>query len=132
MANHLGSEGVVKIGANTLAELRSWEITETSDTIEDTTLSDTYRTYAAGLKAWSGRATAFWDETDTNGQMVLTAGASVTLNVYPEGATPTTSETYYTGTALVTSVQLSAQTNGMVEAQFNFTGTGTLSRSTLA
>ena len=132
MANHLGSEGVVKIGANTMAELRSWEITETADTIEDTTLSDTYRTYQTGLKAWSGRATCFWDETDTTGQMALTAGASVTLNVYPEGATPATSETYYTGTALVTSVQLSAQTNGMVEAQFNFTGTGTLSRSTLA
>lgn len=132
MANHLGSEGVVKIGANTMAELRSWEITETADTIEDTTLSDTYRTYQTGLKAWSGRATCFWDEADTTGQMALTAGASVTLNVYPEGATPATSETYYTGTALVTSVQLSAQTNGMVEAQFNFTGTGTLSRSTLA
>ena len=128
MANHLGSEGVVKIGANTMAELRSWEITETADTIEDTTLSDVYRTYQTGLKAWSGRATCFWDELDA-AQTALTTGSSITLNMMPEGNQVT--DTYYTGTALVTSMQLSAQTNGMVEAQFNFQGTGALTKSTL-
>ena len=129
MANHTGSEGVVRIGAtNLLAELRSWELTETADTIEDTVLSDTYRTYQTGLKAWSGRATCFWDELDA-AQTALTTGSSITLNMMPEGNQST--DTYYTGTALVTSMQLSAQTNGMVEAQFNFQGTGALTKSTL-
>ena len=136
MANHLGSEGLIKLGATggtaTIAELRSWEFQETADTIEDTVLSDLSRTYLTGLKSWSGSATCFWDELDTNGQMALTVGAAVVLNFYPEGATAATSETYYAGNAIVTSYTFSAQTGGMVEAQFSFTGNGVLTKATLA
>ena len=72
MANHTGVDGVVKVGTNTVAEVRNWSVSESADTIEDTTINDTSRTYQAGLKSWSGSLTAFWDETDTNGQVALT------------------------------------------------------------
>ena len=128
MANHIGQEGVIRIGAtNLLSELRSWELQETSDTIEDTVLSDLSRTYQTGLKSWSGSATCFWDELDP-AQISLTVGVSITLNMYPEGNQ--TGDVFYTGTALVTSYTFSAQTGGMVEAQFSFTGTGALTKST--
>ena len=35
MANHKGSEGTVKVGANAVAEIKSYSLTETADTIED-------------------------------------------------------------------------------------------------
>ena len=54
MATHTGSEGTVKIGANAIAEIRSYSIEETGDTIEDTTMGDSARTYKAGLKDFSG------------------------------------------------------------------------------
>lgn len=128
MANHIGQEGVIRIGAtNLLAELRSWELQETADTIEDTVLSDLSRTYQTGLKSWSGSATCFWDELDP-AQISLTVGASITLNMYPEGNQ--TGDVFYTGAAIVTSYTFSAQTGGMVEAQFSFTGTGALTKST--
>lgn len=129
MANHTGSEGTVRIGAtNAIAEIRSYTITETGDTIEDTSMGDASRTYRAGLKTWSGSVDCYWDELDTNGQNALTVGASVNLRVYPEGSA--TGAIYYTGTALVTGITRQASFDGMVEASFTFQGTGALSSAT--
>lgn len=130
MANHTGSEGTVRIGAtNNVAEIRSYTLTENGDTIEDTSMGDSSRTYRAGLKSWSGSVDCYWDETDTNGQNALTIGASVNLRVYPEGGASTA--TYYTGTALVTGITRQASFDGMVEASFTFQGTGALASATV-
>lgn len=130
MANHTGVDGVLKVGTNTVAEVRNWSINETADTLEDTTMNDTSRTYQAGLKSWSGSLTAFWDETDTNGQEALTVGSSATLNLYPEGAT--TGDIYYSGTAIVNSIGISVPTNGFVERTIGFQGSGALTKGTAA
>lgn len=124
MANHTGVDGVVKVGANAVAEMRNWSVNETADTIDDTTQNDTSKTFQVGLKSWSGSMTCFWDETDTTGQGALTVGASVTLNLYPEGAT--TGDQYGTGTALINSVGVAVPTNGMIERSIGFQGTGAL------
>lgn len=130
MANHKGSEGVVKVGAVTVAEVRGFEFTQSAETIEDTTLADTEKTFQVGNTEWSGSLSCWWDETDTTGQGALTAGASVTLNLYPEGAT--TGDKYYTGTALITSLAIANAINGIVSAEFQFKGTGALTLSTAA
>jgi len=130
MANHTGSEGVVKIGTNTLAEVRSWTLTNTADTIEDTTMGDSWRSFKSVLSAFTGSVVCYWDETDTNGQNALTSGSTVTLNLYPEGAS--TGDKYYSGSVIVTSIERTASFDGMVEATFSFQGTGTLSTSTAA
>ncbi len=44
MATHTGSEGTVKVGANAIAEIRSYSLEETADTAEDTSMGDSYRT----------------------------------------------------------------------------------------
>ena len=128
MSNHTGSEGTVKIGTDTLAEIKSFSIEESADTIEDTTLGDTARTFKSGLTGWSGSVECFWDETDT-AQIALTIGASVTLDVYPEGAT--SGDTHYSGTALVTGITRQASLDGMVEASFSFQGNGALTLGTV-
>lgn len=128
MANHTGVDGVIKISTNVVAEVRNWSINETADTIEDTTMNDTSRTYQVGLKGWSGSLTAFWDETDTNGQVALTIGASVTLELYPEGAT--TGDVKYSGTVIVNSIGISVPTNGMIERTIGFQGSGALTIGT--
>ena len=130
MATHTGSEGTVKIVANAIAEIRSYTIDETGDTIEDTTMGDSARTYKAGLKDFTGSVDVYWDETDTNGQMACTVGSSITLNVYPEGST--SGDTYYTGTALVTGFSVTGSFDGMVEASITFQGTGGLSKTTVS
>ena len=87
MATHTGSAGTVKVGSNAVAELRSWSLDQTQDTVETTKLGDTVKTYSVTQSSSSGTMDCFWDETDTNGQVACSIGATVTLNLYPEGAT---------------------------------------------
>lgn len=129
MANHKGSEGVVHVGTTAIAELRGYDFNESAATIPDTTLSDTWDTNKVGTKNWSGSATAWLDETDTNGQEALTVGAEVTLKFYVEGTG--TGATYKHGSAIVTGVQSSGAINGVVERNFNFTGNGALTQTTV-
>lgn len=128
MATHTGSEGTVKVGANAIAEIRSYSLEETADTVEDTSMGDTYRTHKTTLKSFSGSVDVFWDETDTNGQVALAVGSEVTINFYPEGST--TGDTYYTGTAIVTSKTVTGSFDGMVESTINVQGTGALTSAT--
>jgi hypothetical protein len=129
MATHTGSEGTVKVGANAIAEIRSFSLEETADTLEDTTMGDTARTYKSSLTTFTGSVDVFWDETDTTGQGALTIGASVTLNVYPEG--DASGDTYYTGTAIVTGVTRSSSFDGLVEASITVQGSGALTATTV-
>jgi hypothetical protein len=129
MATHKGSEGTVKSGANAIAEIRSYTITETADVLEDTTMGDASRTYLASLKTFTGSIECFWDETDTNGQLTLDVGSTVTINIYPEGST--SGDTYYTGSVIITEKSITASFDGMVEASFSFQGTGALSETTV-
>ena len=129
MAVHKGSEGTVKVGANAIAEIRSYSIEETSDTLETTTMGDSARTYTPNLTSWSGSVDVYWDETDATGQGALTVGAEITLNVYPEG--DTSADTYYTGAAIVTSVTKNASFDGLVEASISVQGTGALTSTTV-
>lgn len=129
MAVHKGSEGTVKVGANSVAEIRSFSLEESADTLETTSMGDTARTYLPSLTTFSGSVDVYWDETDTTGQGALTIGSEVTLNFYPEGAT--TGDTYYTGSAIVTGVTRSASFDGMVEASISVQGTGALTSTTV-
>jgi predicted secreted protein len=130
MATHAGSEGTVKVGANAIAEIRSFSIEETADTIEDTTMGDGARTYKPSLTSFSGSVDVFWDETDSTGQGALTIGAEVTLNLYPEGST--SGDTYLSGSAIVTSRSISSSFDGMVEMSISVQGNGALTTSTVA
>ena len=129
MATHAGSEGTVKVGSNAIAEIRSFSLEETADTLEDTTMGDTARTYKSSLRTFTGSVDVFWDETDTSGQGALTIGASVTLNVYPEG--DASGDTYYSGAAIVTGITRSSSFDGLVEASITVQGSGALTASTV-
>ena len=129
MATHKGSEGIVKVGSNSVAEIRSYSIEESADTLEDTSMGDSARTYKPSLTSFSGSLDVFWDETDTSGQGALSIGSEVTLNVYPEG--DTTGDIYYTGSAIVTGVSRTGAFDGLVEASISVQGNGALTETTV-
>ncbi len=128
MATHAGSEGVVFSGSNQILEVRSYTISETGETLEDTSLGDAARTYIPSLKTFTGSLDVFWDETDT-GQGDLDIGSTITLNLYPEGNT--SGDTYYTGSAIVTERSITASFDGLVEMSVSVQGTGALSETTV-
>jgi predicted secreted protein len=129
MATHKGSEGTVKVGSNAVAEIRSYSIEESADTLEDTSMGDSARSYKPSLTSFTGSLDVFWDETDTSGQGALSIGSEVTLNVYPEG--DTSGDTYYTGSAIVTGVSRTGSFDGLVEASISVQGNGALTESTV-
>jgi hypothetical protein len=129
MATHKGSEGVVKIGSNTVAEVTGFSFDETADTIETTALSNSARSYVSDLVTFSGSIDCFWDETDSTGQGAMSVGSTVTLNLYPEGGD--SGDTYYSGSAVVTSISRANAIGSMVTASFSFQGTNALTSATV-
>ena len=123
MANYLGRQGVVRVSSTTIGELRNYALASSSDTVEDTVIGDTFRTRRATLRTWSVSGDVYWDMTDA-GQISLTVGSSVTINLYPMG---TTAATYYSGGGIVTKFDVSAAFDGMVEGSIAVEGNGTLS-----
>lgn len=124
MATHSGSEGKIFIAGNQIAEVKSWSLEVTSDTVDASVIGTEWRKTQSTIKSWSGSMEAFWDEEDRNGQGKLTAGKTVTLNLYPQGNEE--GSNYFTGNVIITSIGYSASFDGLVEASFSFTGTGPL------
>lgn len=127
MAVHKGSEGVIKVGANTVAEVRSYSLEESADVVEKTAMGDSSRSYLSTLTQFTASVEVFFDETDT-AQTALSVGSTVNLEVYPEGTS--TGDTYYNGSAIVTGFTKSASFDGLVEASITLQGSGGLTTST--
>ena len=128
MATHSGSEGLVKVGGNTLAEVRSFTLDISGEVIEDTSMGDSFRSYKAGLGTYTASVECFFDETDT-AQNALDVGSSLTLELYPEGAS--SGDTYFSGTVIVTGKSVNSSFDGMVEVAFTAQGTGGITETTV-
>jgi|TARA_R110000824_G_scaffold44389_1_gene129149 predicted secreted protein len=129
MAVHKGSEGAIKIGSNTIAEVKSYSLDESADTIETTSMGDAARTHVSSLTTFSGSVDAMWDETDTNGQVALAVGSTVTLLWYPEGSD--SGDTYYSGSVIVTGKTITGSFDGLVEASISVQGSGAITTATV-
>lgn len=125
MGVHKGSEGTVLVGANAVAEVMSFEFTEEAEILTRKPLGATWQETQSGTKKWSGSITCDWDETDTNGQVALANGATVTLNLHPEGNA--SGDVYWSGSAVVSNVTRSVGGNDeFTSISFSFTGSGAL------
>lgn len=129
MPNHLGNEGLVEIGTNQVAEVKTWSISEEAAIVEDIALGDAAAGAKSGTTRWSGSVVCHWDETDTTGQGALTVGAEVTINFKAEG--DTIGDTYFTGSALVSRINRQGAQDEIVEAAFDFVGNGALTETTV-
>lgn len=129
MATHSGREGTVKFSTNSIAEITGFTIDVTADLIEDTELADAAKTFLPNRYGWTANAECHWDETDTNGQLAaetaLLAGTTVTLNLYPEGASST--DKYISGTAYINSMSIAVSEGATIKRTISFTGTGAVS-----
>jgi|TARA_B100001939_G_C16915887_1_gene606868 hypothetical protein len=131
MATFKGSDGVVKAGAsgseNAIGEIRNFSVEETADTIEDTSMGDTSRTYKDSLKSFTASIDALFDDTDT-AQTAMTIGSELSFLFLPEGAT--TGDYQLSGSGIVTSVSRSQSYDGLVEISFSVQGSGALTIGT--
>jgi len=130
MSTVTGKDGVVKVGTNTIAEVRSFTLNRTIATVEDTSMGDVWTTHKVTMKSWSGQVSCYWDKSDTTGQGALDVGNEVTLKLYPEGSS--SGDTEYSGSAIISSIEKQVPHDGMVEVTFNFQGNGPLTPGAVA
>ena len=132
MATTTGSSGVVKLqvagtSVAVIGEVRSYTLDGSADTIEDSVMGDTARTYKAGLENSTVSLECYWDDSDAQ-QLVIDNRASLDFEIYPTGTG--TGEKYYSGTGLVTSKSITAAFDGMVEASFSIQVSGAVTEAT--
>lgn len=132
MATTKGSSGVVKLAVSggsvaAMGEIRSFTLDETADTIEDSVMGDTSRTYVSSLKTATLSMDVYWDDADAV-QLVMDAAADLIFELSPTGTG--TGEKYYSGGGIVTSKSLTASFDGMVEGSFALQVSGAVTEST--
>ena len=127
MATFKGSDGVVKAGGNAIAEIRSFSVEQTADTIEDTKMGDTARTYKSSLTSFTASIDALFDDTDT-AQTAMTIGAELAFLFQPEGSS--TGDYQLSGTGIVTGISQSQSYDDLVMRSFTVQGTGGLTIGT--
>ena len=132
MATTKGSSGVVKLAVNggsvaAMGEIRSFTLDETADTIEDSVMGDTARTYLSSLTSATLSMDVYWDDADAV-QLVMDSGAALDWELYPTGTG--TGEKYYSGGGILTSKSLTASFDGMVEGRFALQVSGAVTEAT--
>jgi len=130
MATTAGSSGVFKISQTDGSEaqvvnVRSFSFDVTADTIENSVMGNTARTYVAGLSNSTLSIETYWDASD---QAEFDERAKVYWELYPTGTGA--GEKYYHGSGVVTGKTVSAAFDGMVEASFSIQNSGAVTEAT--
>jgi len=126
MATKTGASGVVKVQVSgttvaVVGEVRSFTFEGSADTIEDSVMGDSVRSYKQGLSTNTLTIEVYWDEADAQ-QTALDERASIDWQVHPTGTG--SGEEYYSGSGIVTSKSITGAFDGMVEASFTIQCTG--------
>lgn len=123
MAIKVGNLASLKIGANTVAELDSWQLNYGRNLEKTHAFGDTWEESTATIGSFTATGSGRYDPSDTNGHVALQTaalnGTTVACRFY-EDATK-----YYSGTAFV-QVALTFAENGVGTVSYSFTGTGAL------
>tara|TARA_R100000734_G_C3254976_1_gene55354 strand:- start:75 stop:527 length:453 start_codon:yes stop_codon:yes gene_type:complete len=137
-----GSQGIVYIGSDAVASIRSFSLEETQETIDATTMSTTganaFRTNKPTFKSWSGTVDVFWTVTPAGsnadggaasaqaefGASTRPGTTEATFHFWPSG--DNSNELGYFGNGIITSRTISTSVDGMVEASFSVIGTTAL------
>lgn len=128
MATYKGKEGSVKIGADTIIELRSFEVTVTANEVDTSIMGSDWTGVDSTQSSWKASANGFYDPDDP-AVVALAAGAKVAVEFFPLGET--TGLVVQSGIALVTSVGRPQSHDNIIEFNFELTGDGALTTDTV-
>jgi len=134
MAAIRGTAGVLSIGGVTLAEITSFTLDTTMDTIETTAMGDQSRTYVKGLNTFTVSGDVVLEATNAAtqytdiGQLKAVADGSGdpagAVILYPEGTG--TGNIKLSGAVVVTGFSVTGSFDGIVTGSFTAQGTGDL------
>jgi len=128
MATHHGKEAVVTVGGTRVDNVTGFTLDTTHDTVEDTELSDTNKTFLVGRGTFTGSIDMNYDEESTE-QGLLVSGASLAFVFLPEGNT--SGDESFSGTGIVTGMSINTPLDGAITRTVSFQGTGALTIGTV-
>lgn len=126
MATFRGTDGIVKVGSATVAEVQAFTVDLSAAIINDNAMGDEWDTHLKGRKSWSGTISCMTDPTDATGQVALAIGTGVALKLYPVGDISATGvQVELAGDATITGISYSSNhDNTVATCNFTFTGNG--------
>lgn len=139
---YTGRDGALQIAGTTVAKVVSFAFQSDLETLETTTLSDSIRSYCAGIVGYSGSASLLYYKEDS-GSINTTGILSKLIKTGTTGVSSTdtveltfrwidgTDNNDIKMTAYVTSASMGAATADLVRAEISFVGTGALSTATI-
>ena len=131
MATIYGNNGEIKISSTAVGEVKSWSLTISRDTIENTSMGDVAKTFVYGKSSASGTIEVHFDDDDSAQGTLRDAvinGTTVALDLFTNDSS-TTGTDYYSLTALITSQDVSVEMDSIESRTYNFTSTGAVSKS---
>lgn len=122
-----GKNGALSLGGTNIAMLTSWNLSQSVDTVECTSMQDTAKTYKAGIPSFEGSAEAVWTDDDNQLNVgSITIGTEYAAVFYVDDNATSAAELKYSGQVIVTGLEVSASMDDVVRATVNFQGTGAL------
>ena len=128
MATHHGKEGVVTVGGSAIGNVTGYTIDTTHDTVEDTSLEDSNKSYLVGRGTFTASIDMNYDETDAQ-QASLTTGSSLSFVFLPEGNS--SGDESLSGTGIVTGMSIGLTLDGVTTRAVSLQGTGGLTIGTV-
>ena len=131
MATIYGNNGEIKISSTAVGEVKSWSLTISRDTIEDTSMGDVAKTFVYGKSSASGTIEVHFDDDDSAQGTLRDAvinGTTVALDLFTNDSS-TTGTDYYSLTALITSQDVSVEMDSIESRTYNFTSAGAVTKS---
>ena len=125
-----GNKGSVTVAGNVGAmdQAKAWSIDITKDTVDITSFgSGGWKESASTLKSWTGSLTAIFDESGADEvDLIAALTGSSTMEISLQIGDGTGTHDVFSGNVNINGMSITNDVNGIVEATFNFEGTGAL------
>lgn len=123
MAAMAGTDGKIMTGANTIANMMTWEVSLKATSVDVSAFGGSGWGASLGtIKKWTGKMSGNYDPADTTGQVALNNGLGDTfsLKFYTDDTH------YWAGDAVLSDVSLKSSASGVITADYSFEGASSI------
>lgn len=129
MATLTGNDGAIIIDGDTVAAVRNFSVEITADTIENSTMGTSTRTYVKGMSTYSGSADVYFDPENFDGNVQFnptsgSVGSAPIAGKFYIDQDASNDVLFWANSMVVTGYTVNSAMDGMVEASISFQGSG--------
>lgn len=122
-----GRNSLIKINDVAILQNRGWSMDRTGDTVEDSVIGKTARTYKPTMNSASGSIDLYYDPEDD--AALIGTGVVVDIELYPDGEAE--GDVEYSFSAITTGKSVSTTFDGMIEGSMSFQVSGPITEGTV-